>query len=106
MRKIIGAVLLLVLLMWGSPALADSGSQAEEEWARIDAQVNADYEAGKLKGDKGNEQQLLPSAEDEAMPQAVEREAAERGLGRRRASSVPTQNARGSSWSRQMLSSG
>lgn len=67
MRKIIGAVLLLVLLVWGSPALADSGSQAEEEWARIDAQVNADYEAGKLMGDKGNEQQLLPSAEDEAM---------------------------------------
>ena len=55
MKKLLGNLVAVALGLFGQAAVAHADDQQSEEeaWAQLNAQINADYEAGRLEPDKG-----------------------------------------------------
>ena len=55
MKRLIGSIVVMALGFLGPAAVAHADGQdtEEEAWARLNEQINADFEAGRLTPDKG-----------------------------------------------------
>lgn len=91
MKRLIGSIVVMALGFLGPAAVAHAdGQDAEEEaWARLNEQINADFEAGRLTPDKGETSSHTKTAS--SPPPAAE--AATREPAPQRGTSATTRNA-------------